>query len=179
MDPTTPAAPNTTPAAPIVAPSIPTPQQISGGHPEHGSSHVVATQETPGDTEDQVQPAKQETGTPVIVQPTEAIPSVEVAPSIPEVAVEKSVENIVEKAPDLEKPELPQVVKDAGVTLSGPGIPVDENSFAVKKMPMTFEQAEAIEKTTKIKESKHWLAELIIYMWRKLNPMLGKKGQKT
>ena len=189
MDPST-AAPQTQPAAKTQQPATPNsltalangsapvqqpkPQMISG-HPEQGPIQTVAP-EAPQGNEEVVQPAKQENSAQTAPQAAPELQQVEIQSSIPEVKVEQSVEGVVEKSPNMENPELPEVVKQAGVTFSGPGIPVEENVFAVQTMPVTYEQAVAEEKATKIKDSKHWLMAKIIYIWRKLNPNIGKKG---
>lgn len=156
---------------------IPTPQQPISGHAEHGPIQTAAVTETPQDPqeEDSVKPASQEVGSPTAPQQKE-VQKVEVAPSVPEVSIEKSVENVIEKSPDVEKPDIPQEVKAVGVTHSGPGIPVSENTFAVKTLPMTYQQAAIIDKQTSLKESRHWLSELVMYVWRKLDPTIAKKG---
>jgi hypothetical protein len=167
-----------------VVQSIPTPQTISV-HPEQGPVQTGGTQAE--DNEDEVvQPAKQEVSSPVgqqsadeAVQAVE-VQEVEVQPSVPELKVEKSVEHIVEKSPDHDKPKLPEEVKAVGVTHSGPGVPIDQNVFGVKNLPMTYDQAIVEEKQhPKLNDSKHWLAELVLYVWRKLDPTYGKqKGEK-
>lgn len=159
-----------------VVQSVPTQQQISG-HPEQGPIQSGPAQAEDNE-DDVVQPARQE----VSVQPagpqTAEVGEIEVTPSIPEVSVEKSVEHVVEKSPDMDKPKLPEAVKAAGVTHSGPGIPVDENVFNIKTMPMTYEDAKLEEKQhPKLNDSKHWLAELIMYVWRKLDPDINKKKE--
>ena len=153
------------------------PVQPISGPVEQGPIQTAAVAETPSDNdeEDIVQPAKQEVGSPTVPQQKE-VQTIEVTPSIPEVAVEKNVENVIEKSPDVEKPDIAPDVQAAGVTHSGPGVPVSENVFAVKSLPMTYQQAVAIDKQTKLKDSKHWLAELVMYVWRKLDPAIEKKG---
>lgn len=131
--------------------------------------------------EDEIKLASQETKNQAM-QPSggaevQEVQEVEIQPSIPEMKVEKSIEDVVEAAPDQEKPMIPQIVKDAGVTHSGPGmITVEENIFGVTTLPKTYQQAVAEEKQTKIKDSKHWLLATVMYVWRKLNPKLSKKG---
>ncbi len=163
------------PNEPVVQ-SVPTPQTISV-HPEQGP--VQTGSSSVEDSEDEVQPARQEVSTKP-VQNTAEIQQVEIQPTTPELQVEKSVENIVEKTPELDQPKISEVVKAAGVTHSGPGVPIDENAFNVKVLPMTYEQALNEEKThPKLNDSKHWLAELVLYVWRKLDPTHGrKKGEK-
>ena len=155
------------------------PEQISSGNPEQGPIQSGAVSENTEHSDEDVQPARQEVGTKSAPTSVE-VQQIEVAPSMPEVSIEKSVEAIVEKAPDTEKPKIPDAVKAVGVTHSGPGVPIDENVFHVKSLPMTFEEAVAQEKQhPKMNDSKHWLAELVLYVWRKIDPKKGKqKGEK-
>ncbi len=160
------------PSEPVIQ-SIPTPPQAISVHPEQGPVSVASSED-----QADVQPARQEVSTKP-VQNTAEIKRVEVQPTTPELKVESSVENIIEKTPDLDKPKLSEAVKAAGVTHSGPGIPIDENVFNVKSLPMTFEQAVAEEKQhPKLNDSKHWLAELVMYVWRKLDPTHGKTKEE-
>lgn len=153
-------------------------QQTISVHPEQGPVQTTAPNES---TEDEiVHPAQQEVSVKPVQQAAE-VDEIEMKPSTPEVTVEQSVEHVVEKSLDMDKPKLPAEVKAVGVTHSGPGVPVDTNNFNVKSMPMTYEQAIIEEKQhPKLNDSKHWLAELIVYVWRKLDPTYGKqKGEKT
>lgn len=163
-------APNT------VGQSIPTPQPISG-HPEQAPLQTSAPVENSQEDPEEDQPARQEVST----RPTQSVAEVqeiEVTPSVPEIAVEKSIEHVVEKSPDAEKPQLSDEVKAVGVTHSGPGVAVDENVFSVKTLPMTYDQAVAEEKLhPQLNDSKHWLSELVQYVWRKLDPTNGKKKE--
>ena len=106
--------------------------------------------------------------------------SVELQPSVPEVSTSSvEVEKIIEKSPDQEKPDIPKVVRDIGVTHSGPGIiAIEQNAFNVKTLPVPFAQAVHEERVTKLHDSKHWLMGMIIYIWRKLNPKLKEKQIK-
>lgn len=155
----------------------PTPQTISV-HPEQGPVQTaIAPTEN---TEDKIiQPAQQEVSVKPVQQVAE-VDEVEIKPSTPELTVEQSVEHVVEKAPDMDKPKISQDLKAVGVTHSGPGVPVDTNSFNVSSLPLTFDQAIAEEKQhPRMNDSKHWLAELVIYVWRKIDPTYGKqKGAK-
>lgn len=156
--------------------SAPTPQPISV-HPEQGPVQTATPSES---TEDEiVQPAQQEVSVKP-VQQTAEVDAIEMKPSTPEVSVEQSVEQVIEKSPDMDRPKLSNDLKAIGVTHSGPGVPVDTNNWNVKSLPMTFEQAVAEEKQhPRLNDSKHWLAELVLYVWRKIDPTYGKqKGAK-
>ena len=76
----------------------------------------------------------------------------------------------MEKSPDLEKPDIPKAVSDAGVTQSGPGVIVvpQQNNFGVTQMPVSYQQAATQFKTTKLHDSKHWFLGMMMYIWRKL-----------
>ncbi len=165
-----------------VPPPPPSLQPQSGSVNKEAGPTMIAQEAPDENDEEEIKPASQETKTQVMQQggvEAQEVQEVEVQPSIPEAKIEKSVENVVEKAPDQEKPVIPQVVKDAGVTHSGPGmITVEENTFGVTTLPKTYQQAALEEKQTKIKDSKHWLLATLMYVWRKLNPNLGKKGAK-
>lgn len=145
---------------------------------EAGSAAVMVT-ESPDADEDEIVVAPQETKTQVVSQQGGVDleeEAVEMQPSVPEFSASSEVEKIVEKSPDQEKPEISKAVSDAGVTHSGPGIiTVDRNNFSVTKMPETYEQAVEEEKKTQLHDSRHWFAAMIMYIWRKLNPTLGKK----
>lgn len=165
---------------PPTQPAQTPPQQqtvtISGN--KEGPPAVIITESPDADDEDEIQPAKQETKTQVVQQGAAAeVQDIEVRPSIPEVTIEKSVESVIEKSPDQEKPDI-KAIEDAGVTHSGPGIIAVEstNTLGIPKMPQTYQQAAVEEKETKLHDSKHWLSGLIKYIWRKVNPKLGKKG---
>ncbi len=148
--------------------------QISGSK-EHGPIHTGSrTEISPQEEQDAIMPSQQETagksGSSVKEEQ-----SIEIKASVPEIAVEKSLEAVVEKSVDTEKPKITEELKKVGITHSGPGIPIETNKFSVTTMPMQYEEAKAMDKATSIRESKHWLAELVMYVWRKIDPMIEKK----
>ena len=160
-----------------------TPMTISVNK-EEGSATVMVAESPAGDEEDEVIAAPQETKTQVVQQgggeDMQEEEVAEIAPATPEFLANEEVKEVVEKSPDQEKPDLPKVVQDAGVTHSGPGvIDVSENQFGVKKLPITYHQAAVEEKVTKLHDSKHWLMGTVMYIWRKLNPKLGKGSPET
>jgi len=163
-----------------IAPNSAVPKaQISIGNVEAGGASSMI-QEAPDadvdeDDEDELKVAPQETKTRAVgpggmADLQEEV--VEMQPAVPEVpSGSVEVEKFVEKSPDLEKPDLPKAVSDAGVTHSGPGvIAVQQNNFGVKQMPATYQQAAVQVKKTKLHDSQHWLMATIMYIWRKLNP---------
>ncbi|MGI8419140.1 MAG: hypothetical protein ACR2LN_00690 [Candidatus Levyibacteriota bacterium] len=167
---------------PVAAPQpkIQTPTAISVNK-ESGPSVIVS--ENSGDNEE-VQIASQETNNQGVQQQAGGeVQEIEVQPSILEPKIEASIEHVVEKSGDQEKPVIAEVVKQAGVTHSGPGIIPDttfkikDNAFGIKTLPITYQQAAVEEKKTEFKASKHWLMGTIMYVWRKVNPALGTKKQ--
>lgn len=153
-------------------------QQISGSK-EHSPIRTSVPAETAQFTEESSpQPSAQEAGNmhaPAVKEEQQ----VEITSAVPEIAVEKSVESVIEKSVDTEKPEIPEELKKVGVTHSGPGIPIETNKFAVTTMPMKFEEAKVMDKASSIKDSKHWLAELVMYVWRKIDPNIEKKAKEV
>lgn len=160
------------PALGVQPGGISTPSQPTSGQREQEPVRTTSPQETVQQAQEQEQASTQEAGIPVALQPAEQ--AVEVKQSVPEVAVEQSLEAVVEKSPDVEKPIIAEELKKVGVTHSGPGVPVQENSFAVTQLPMNYQQAKIVDKQTTLKESKHWLAELVMYVWRKVDPTVEK-----
>lgn len=137
------------------------------------SGPAVISQESPGgDEEDEIQPAKQETQTQIVQKQVSVaeVQEVSIQPSVPEVSVENTeVENIVEASADSEKPEISEEEKDAGVTHSGPGVIVVEQSQPerITKIP-SYASAKEEEKKTQLHDSKHWLMAVVMYVWRKI-----------
>jgi len=168
-------------------------QQISVGSREAGA--IVQEDVDEDDEDDELLVAPQETKSGVslgqnegedeaekaAIVPSQSITAdsqenVEIQPSVPEFAPNNpEVEKFVEKSPDQEKPDLPKVVQNAGVTYSGPGvIDIKQNSFGIKKLPVTYDQAVVEEKVTELHDSKHWFMGMVMYIWRKLNPDISK-----
>ena len=170
----------TSPVQPLVLSKAPV--TISSGNKE-GQPAMIIAESPSGDEEEEVVAAPQETKAQVAGQQGVGDGEEEVAelqPTIPEVSASPEVEKIVEKSPDLEKPNLPDAVKVAGVTHSGPGVidvDVKENALGITKLPITYQQAAVQEKVTKLHDSKHWLMGTVMYIWRKLHPKLGKNGK--
>lgn len=113
-------------------------------------------------------------------EPVPTPETVDVQASENEPVIEAQVEQIVEKSPMQEKPVLPEAVKQAGVTHSGPGIIPDttitiaNNAFPVTPPPIPYAQVVAEEKKTPFKSSRHWLLGLYELVWRKINPLIGR-----
>jgi hypothetical protein len=176
-------------------------QQISVGGVEAGAAIVqedadnddedeelmVAPQETKGSVslgqnegEDEDETTTVVVGQPSVVDVQE---NIALRPTGSETAINASpeVEKVLKKSPDLEKPDIPKAVSDAGVTLSGPGvIQVDENSFGVSQMPaVTYQQAAVQIKETKLKDSRHWFLGQLMFIWRKLQATKESDEAKT
>lgn len=149
-----------------------TPSSISGGKESEPSAFKP---ENASDMNNQeVQSARQEVPTTPEQQNVEAQADTETQIAVESAEQSAEIEKFVEASPDVETPDIPKEVQKAGVTHSGPGMIIDENSFGVTAMPMTYEQAAEEEKQTKFKDSRHWLLAQIMYVWRKLNPQYGK-----
>ncbi|MGH7204554.1 MAG: hypothetical protein ACREHC_09015 [Candidatus Levyibacteriota bacterium] len=169
-------------AQPVTAPqSKIQPSTTISVNKESGPSVIVS--ENSNDNEE-VQIASQETKNQGVQQQANAeVQEIEVQPSALEPKIEASVEHIVEKSGDQETPVIAEVVKQAGVTHSGPGVIPDttvkikNNVFGIKTPPITYQQAVLEEKKTEFKTSKHWLMGIYEYVWRKINPTLGTKKQ--
>jgi hypothetical protein len=171
---------------PVAVQQPPAPSQpkgtttISVGGGKETAPAVIVQESAEEDDEDEIQPAPQEIKANVVTQQGGADTQeevVELQPAVPEVVTSSSeVEAVIEKTPDQEKPALSEEVKKVGLTHSGPGVIAveQENSFGITKMPITYAQAADEEKKTNITQSKHWLMGVIMYVWRKVNPTLGK-----
>jgi hypothetical protein len=151
------------------------------------SGPAVIVQKSGDNDEEEIHVASQETKNQVVQQGGGGIEvqEIEARPAIPEPKIEASVEHVIEKSADVEKPVLSESVKQAGVTHSGPGIipdkikvEVGDNNLGIKTLPITYEQAALEEKQTEFKSSKHWLMGIYEYVWRKINPALGTKEKK-
>jgi hypothetical protein len=175
------------PAQPPQQPVSKAPVTISVN--KEGPSAVIAAESSIDDEDDEEeQVAPQENKTQGVQQAggDGEEEAVDVEPSAPEVsasAESAEVERVVEKTPDVE-PKITPELKKVGVTHSGPGIipdeiKVSENNFGIKKLPVSFEQAALEEKKTKLHDSKHWFSAMMMYIWRRLNPQLGKAKPTT
>lgn len=174
MDPSTQPVQNTSPMnrvqAPVTPPRV---DEVPVQTPAPQSPTASSTNKETG-------PAAVQEVKPSVTQEAASIESqtVELQPSIPEAKIEKSMEQVLEKSPDQEKPVIPPAVKAAGVTHSGPGVidvQVQQNGLIVKPLPATYAEAALEEKKTEFKSSKHWLMGTVMYVWRKINPELGKE----
>lgn len=155
--------------------SVATPPSVSGGKENEPSAFMP---ENAADINSQeVQPARQEVPTNPEQQEVETQANAEKQVAVESAEQSAEVEKFVEASPDVETPDIPKEVQKAGVTHSGPGMVIDENSLGVAAMPMTYQEASVKEKATKFKDSRHWLLAEIMYIWRKLNPNYGKKGE--
>jgi len=137
-----------------------------------GVQSVTSTQSTTQDQKQQQKTTQQistgkETESGYVVSQDQDI---EVAPTIPEVKIEKSLEGVVEKAAEHEELKLEKDVQNAGVTRSGPGVidPAPKKLVENKLPAITYEQATLEEKKTPFKNSKHWFLGLLKFVLRKL-----------
>lgn len=111
--------------------------------------------------------AKSELAKPVEAQP-------EIAPSAPaEVMIPQELKNTIEKGPDAQKPKIGKDMP--GVKLAKESTPVITTPTGIIHLPMTYTQALQKEKTSRLKDSIHWLAAFIMFQWRKYDPDSVKK----
>lgn len=90
--------------------------------------------------------------------------------SHPEVKVPQELEHIVEKGEDASLDEADKRLEELGVQLSSDSTSSSLNSPANIQLPMTYDQALVKQKRSKVKDSIAWLAALIMYQWKKINP---------
>lgn len=169
------------PASPAVTQSDPVPQPISGGHPEQapGNRGLPPREVAPVDETESVATVsddqavvpdeatdadnKQQEAADVKMQ--ESHPQVEVSKELQEAGVEKGEDADRDKLPEEQIAKADDAAKQPDTQASASGVP----------LPMTAQQAEEVKKKSKIRDSIKWLAELILYHWKKLQV----KGDKV
>lgn len=102
-------------------------------------------------------------GTSEFIAPSGA----EIEPVIPEEVAEHGVEAVA----STEAPPLTATHKEAGIQHAKESVPVSSQPQGTIQLPMTEEDALHTIKTTKIFDSKHWLAVLIEKVYQKLRFM--------
>lgn len=93
-----------------------------------------------------------------------------------EKVVEAELESMVEKSPAEKKPDIPQEVKDAGVTATDDDAVMSNLVAGAVVPPMSLDEAKFTRKRHKWRESISWLSELIIYHWKKMRSKPEDKG---
>lgn len=96
--------------------------------------------------------------------------------------IEKELEALVEKTPDLEKPKIPEEAKKAGLEHAKADTPMPPIVSGVKPLPMSYDEAEFTRKKYKWKDSVAWFAAVIMYHWKKLRLKADQplaEGDKT
>jgi hypothetical protein len=86
-----------------------------------------------------------------------------------EKVLEKELNSIVEKSPDLEKPKIPEEAKQAGLTHAKENTPMPVVSSGNIILPMTYEEAKLTRKKYRWRDSVSWFTTLIMYHWKKMN----------
>ncbi len=95
----------------------------------------------------------------------------EINPSTPpEIKIPSELKNVVEKSPDENNIKISKEVASAGVTPAAESSPVITTPTGSIKLPMTYSQARQKAKSTRLMDSAHWLAEMIMYEWLKHEP---------
>lgn len=118
-------------------PIAPVPQSIGGAHKERAPSIQAPISE--------------------YLRPSEQVPSIP-----PEVA-----EAGIEVAPNIERPQLDDSHRAAGIEHAREVIPVVIPQTTSIYLPYSPGQAKKVEKESSIGESRHWLAQLTAYIIRK------------
>lgn len=91
--------------------------------------------------------------------------------------IEKELEALVEKTPDLEKPKIPEEAKKAGLEHAKADTPMPPVVSGVKPLPMSYDEAEFTRKKYKWKDSVAWFAAVVMYHWKKLGISNKKKEE--
>jgi hypothetical protein len=86
-----------------------------------------------------------------------------------EKVLEKELESIVEKSPDVEKPQIPDEAKQAGLTHAKESTPMPVVSSGNIVLPMTYEEAKLTRKKYRWRDSISWFTALVMYHWKKIN----------
>lgn len=97
---------------------------------------------------------------------TAAPTEVPLSPELKTIGVEQGSDN---------EPLLTDEIKKAGVTASVQTDPVVAATTTTLPLPKTFEQAKEDFKRSKFKDGLKWLAALIMYQWRRINPVKYNK----
>jgi hypothetical protein len=91
--------------------------------------------------------------------------------------IERELEALVEKTPDLEKPKIPEEAKKAGLEHAKADTPMPPVVSGVKPLPMSYDEAEFTRKKYKWKDSVAWFAAVVMYHWKKLGISNKKKEE--
>lgn len=91
--------------------------------------------------------------------------------------IEKELEALVEKTPDMEKPKIPEEAKKSGLDHAKADTPMPPVVVGVKPLPMSYDEAEFTRKKNKWKDSVAWFAAVVMYHWKKLGISNKKKEE--
>lgn len=101
-----------------------------------------------------------------------------VSPATDEVIIPHELREILEKGPSDLKPKIDHEMLQAGIKEAKESLPIIHTPSGDITLPMTLPDAKIIKKTTKDDKSPHWLAEMIIYIWKKFAPETFAKSVK-
>ena len=173
-------APPATPAQPVTRPVEPPPTGSRG--PERGpvQSGTPPREAAPIDEADAVQPAASDDSSDVIDDPNaatkaaeaqapaEAQPeqAIEVQESHPQVEVPEELKEAgVEAGPDSQKDQLPEEKQEIDTQESAFQASPDPKQALGEALPMDYVHAVQLKKTSKIRDSAKWLANVIKRQW--------------
>ncbi len=83
--------------------------------------------------------------------------------------VDKELKEIVAKSPDIEKPEISEEAKKAGLEHAKENTQMPVTASSNISLPMTYEQAQLTRKKYRFRDSIAWLADIIIYYFKQKN----------
>lgn len=100
---------------------------------------------------------------------TEYVRPSEVEPQLPDEVKEAGMEVVENK----ERPQLTADHKALGIEHAKESVPVVVSPTSSVQLPYTLQDAKLIEKQVPRTESRHWLAALTEYIWRKMQAVAG------
>jgi len=87
------------------------------------------------------------------------------------------IKEIVSESPDVDKPAIPQEVKEVGVEPAKTDSPMPTSPSGKVVLPMTYTEAELTRKKYRWKDSIAWFATLLVYHWKRINLKSQKKEE--
>lgn len=172
---------------PFSSSNVSSPVSQTAVGPEQGSVQIPAdVEDDTSSVQQQYTPIQAQAPSEVVQQPVSQAIAAEapqegaaelLRPSNPEIVIHPEIEHVVEKMPSSVAADTSLVPKDVVsqyVKPEGAGVPVPQNDFGIKTLPLSYMQADELEKRSDIKNGSHWFADKVKYLWEKLNPTLWK-----
>ena len=98
----------------------------------------------------------------------------------PEVKIPSELQETVVPGPDSNLLKLEEEIQKSGeVSLAKESTPVITTPTGIIQMPMTYKEAQQKEKNTRIWDSIHWIAAIVMYQWNKYDPDLVKEFKQS